>query len=57
MSITLGGVGNWADLLPIGIKILFAVIIFVIGRTVIRAVSRALDRGGAAVRYAVAKAA
>jgi small conductance mechanosensitive channel len=46
VSITLDDVANWADvyLLPIGIKILFALIIFVIGRTISRAVLRALDR-------------
>lgn len=46
MSITLDDVVTWADvyLLPIGIKILFALIIFLIGRTISRAVLRALDR-------------
>jgi small conductance mechanosensitive channel len=46
VSISLEDVANWADvyLLPIGIKILFALIIFVIGRTISRAVLRALDR-------------
>jgi small conductance mechanosensitive channel len=46
VSISLEDVVSWADvyLLPIGIKILFALIIFVIGRTISRAVLRALDR-------------
>jgi small conductance mechanosensitive channel len=46
VSVTLDDVVTWADvyLLPIGIKILFALIIFLIGRTISRAVLRALDR-------------
>jgi small conductance mechanosensitive channel len=46
MTLTLDDVVHWADvyLLPIGIKILFAVLIFVVGRWLTRAVLRALDR-------------
>ncbi|CAN5598069.1 small-conductance mechanosensitive channel MscS [soil metagenome] len=46
MTITLADVVHWADvyLLPIGLKILFAVILFVVGRGLTRAVLRALDR-------------
>lgn len=46
MTLTLEDVVTWADvyLLPVGIKILFALIIFLIGRWISRAVLRALDR-------------
>lgn len=46
MTITLDDVVNWADvyLLPIGIKILFAIVIFLVGRWISRMVLRALDR-------------
>ncbi len=46
MTITLDDVVHWADvhLLPIGIKLLFAVTIFLIGRWLTRVVLRALDR-------------
>ena len=46
MTITLDDVLKWADLylLPIGIKILFAVVIFLVGRWISHAMMRALDR-------------
>jgi len=46
MTITLDDVLNWADLylVPIGIKILFALVIFMVGRWIARMVLRALDR-------------
>ena len=46
MTITLDDVSRWADLylLPIGIKLLFALVIFFVGRTIMRAILRALDR-------------
>lgn len=46
MTITLDELSRWADvyLLPIGIKILFALVIFVVGRTIMRAILRAFDR-------------
>ncbi len=46
MTLTFADVVHWADvyLLPIGIKILFAIIIFLVGRWLTRTVLRALDR-------------
>jgi small conductance mechanosensitive channel len=46
MTITLDDLSHWADqyLLPIGIKVLFALVIFFVGRTIMRAILRALDR-------------
>ncbi len=46
MTISLDDVVHWADvyLLPIGLKILFAVTIFLVGRGLTRVVLRALDR-------------
>ena len=45
MTITLDDVLKWADLylLPIGIKILFAVVIFLVGRWIAHVMMRALD--------------
>ena len=46
MTITFADVVAWADsyLLPVAIKILFALIIFMVGRGISRAILRALDR-------------